>query len=69
MASAVEALIVEERAKNCDALASEGQIKMKYESNPKHREPWQRGKRGGLCPKNVWHLADQLLALSVDHGS
>jgi hypothetical protein len=24
-----------------------------YESNPKHREPWQRGARGSLCPKDA----------------
>src|SRR5258708_957142 len=22
-----------------------------YEPNPKHKEPWQRGARGSLCPK------------------
>lgn len=21
-----------------------------YESNPKHTEPWQRGRKGSLCP-------------------
>lgn len=41
---------------------------MKYESNPKHREPWQRGKRGTLCPQPVWTLAKQLLQNSVVHG-
>jgi hypothetical protein len=24
-----------------------------YESNPKHKEPWQRGLRGSLCPKDA----------------
>jgi hypothetical protein len=24
-----------------------------YESNPKHKEPWQRGARGSLCPKDA----------------
>jgi hypothetical protein len=23
---------------------------MQYEPNPKHKEPWQRGARGSLCP-------------------
>jgi hypothetical protein len=26
---------------------------MKYEPNPKHKEPWQRGARGSLCPPGV----------------
>ena len=26
---------------------------MRYESNPKHRQPWQRGRRGSLCPETV----------------
>jgi hypothetical protein len=27
--------------------------KMQYEGNPKHKEPWQRGRRGSLCPKDI----------------
>ena len=34
-----------------------------YESNPKHKESWQRGARGSLCPKNADGPA--LLASSV----
>jgi hypothetical protein len=34
-----------------------------YEPNPKHKEPWQRGARGSLCPKDVDSAA--LLAASV----
>lgn len=26
---------------------------MRYESNPKHSDPWQRGRRGARCPSNV----------------
>ena len=26
---------------------------MRYESNPKHKQPWQRGRRGSLCPETV----------------
>ena len=26
---------------------------MRYESNPKHGEPWQQGARGTLCPKEI----------------
>ena len=35
---------------------------MEYESNPKHSEPWQRGRRGSLCPKEVRPIAEELLA-------
>ena len=38
---------------------------MQYESNPKHSEPWQRGKKGSLCPKDMRSLAQQLLDGSV----
>jgi len=24
-----------------------------YEPNPKHKEPWQRGARGSLCPRDA----------------
>lgn len=34
-----------------------------YQGNPKHKEPWQRGRRGSLCPKHA-NSAD-LLAGSV----
>jgi hypothetical protein len=33
-----------------------------YESNPKHATPWQRGKRGSLCPADA--DAPALLAAS-----
>lgn len=26
---------------------------MRYESNPKHKQPWQRGRSGSLCPETV----------------
>lgn len=26
---------------------------MRYEPNPKHKEPWQRGARGSLCPRDA----------------
>ena len=35
----------------------------RYEPNPKHKEPWQRGAKGSLCPKDV--DAPSLLAASV----
>ncbi len=37
---------------------------MEYESNPKHSEPWQPGKRGTLCPEDVRSLAQDLLEQS-----
>jgi len=27
--------------------------KLLYKGNPKHREPWQPGRRGSLCPREV----------------
>ena len=26
---------------------------MRYESNPKHSQPWQPGRRGSLCPPDI----------------
>lgn len=26
---------------------------MKYEPNPKHKNPWQRGRKGSLCPSDI----------------
>ena len=26
---------------------------MKYEGNPKHKEPWQPGRQGSLCPAEL----------------
>lgn len=38
-----------------------------YEPNPKHKEPWQRGARGTLCPPDINPV--RLLAQSkVDPG-
>jgi len=36
-----------------------------YESNPKHSEPWQTGKRGSLCEAEARPLAPALLSGSV----
>jgi hypothetical protein len=36
---------------------------LRYEPNPKHKEPWQRGAKGSLCPKDV--DAPALLAASA----
>ena len=37
---------------------------VRYESNPKHAEPWQRGKKGSLCNEDMRSLAQQLLDTS-----
>jgi hypothetical protein len=37
-----------------------------YKSNPKHKEPWQRGRKGALCPSKFPRgKATQLLDSSV----
>ena len=38
-----------------------GSARVRYEGNPKHKEPWQRGRRGTLCPKNF----DQAIAVRL----
>jgi hypothetical protein len=38
---------------------------LNYESNPKHKEPWQPGKKGSLCAAAVRPLASNLLLTSV----
>ena len=38
---------------------------LRYEPNPKHREPWQRGRRGSLCTEVGVEQAQQLLNESV----
>ncbi len=39
--------------------------KLVYESNPKHSDPWQPGKKGSLCETEVRPLAKELLEKSV----
>lgn len=42
---------------------------MRYEGNPKHKEPWQRGRRGSLCPNEIdLKLAQTLLTQSEVSG-
>jgi hypothetical protein len=36
-----------------------------YEPNPKHKEPWQPGRKGTLCPEWSHNQALSLLRLSV----
>jgi len=43
---------------------------MKYEGNPKHKEPWQPGRRGSLCPAGIDpRAAQRLLDDSVSEGA
>ena len=38
---------------------------MQYEANPKHKAPWQAGRKGSLCPSDLDDDArDRLLAAS-----
>lgn len=42
---------------------------MRYESNPKHSDPWQRGRRGARCPRSVdAQQAERLLSTSTCAG-
>lgn len=43
---------------------------MRYEGNPKHRKPWQPGRRGTLCPDDIDRaIAQRLLADSALEGA
>ncbi len=42
---------------------------MQYEPNPKHKEPWQRGRRGSLCPAFEAKALAKLLRESVLDGT
>src|SRR6266498_794827 len=47
-----------------------GARRMIYEGNPKHKEPWQLGRRGSLCPREITLAeAQELLNTSVAIGS
>jgi hypothetical protein len=42
---------------------------MIYECNRKHKEPWQRGRKGSLCPREITQAqAQALLAGSILDG-
>jgi hypothetical protein len=38
---------------------------MVYEGNPKHKHPWQHGKKGSLCPKSMSIQPKELLEHSI----
>jgi len=40
-----------------------------YEGNPKHKAPWQPGRKGSLCLRDIsQECAQQLLQSSVEEG-
>jgi hypothetical protein len=41
------------------------QDELVYESNPKHSDPWQIGKKGSICDQAVRPLAADLLRTSI----
>ena len=51
------------RQKKAERLGGAG---LTYQPNAKHKEPWQRGKRGSLCPPEIdAKLAHRLLRESA----
>ena len=43
---------------------------MRYEGNPKHKEPWQPGRKGSLCPSHIdGVVAQELLRTSVQRDN
>ena len=51
------------------SLLTDTYVSMRYESNPKHSDPWQRGRRGARCPDNVdAEQAQRLLSASTRVG-
>jgi hypothetical protein len=44
------------------------ECRMLYEPNPKHKEPWQRGRKGSICPKLRNPDAQALLDGSLSAG-
>jgi hypothetical protein len=44
-------------------------MKPVYEGNPKHKAPWQPGRKGSLCPQDIsLERAQELLHASVVEG-
>ena len=45
---------------------TEWNLPVRYECNPKHKRPWQRGRKGTLCPRDIDQaMAQRLLEDSV----
>src|SRR5437899_2817389 len=48
---------------------AEAQAGLVYEGNPKHKVPWQAGRRGSLCPKDITaEQAQEMLRSSTLSG-
>lgn len=51
-------------------MAVEADSELKYEPNPKHKEPWQPGRKGSLCPPDITpRRSKELLATSITDGN
>jgi hypothetical protein len=51
-------------------MADQNEETLMYEGNPKHKHPWQPGRKGSLCPKKIdMAKAQELLSQSVQDGS
>lgn len=49
--------------------AQDDRTELRYTPNPKHKEPWQPGRRGSLCPSDIGReCASRLLQDSLQHG-
>jgi hypothetical protein len=43
-------------------------MELVYESSPKHKEPWQRGRKGTLCPHGQGLCPAKMLQDSIREG-
>lgn len=43
-------------------------MKLKYTPNPKHKEPWQPGRKGLLCPHHIPLDPQKMLEGSIEFG-
>lgn len=59
-----------DRSKTSTGETSDDGGTLTYEGNPKHKEPWQPGRRGSLCPREIdMSAAQELLEGSVAVGA
>lgn len=50
-----------------NAASDEIEIALRYESNPKHSEPWQPGRKGSICDQVVRpHVLELLKSSELD---
>ena len=61
--------VVPEHVEKPGRLRETIQSGLVYQSNAKHKAPWQAGRRGSLCPKDVTvDQAQELLNTSILYG-